>query len=299
MLPNASAYCHSSEDATHQNAGILMLGHGQALHLNNEIQAGISTDNSSNYERNHNTDTSRQQVVAESCESCNKNQGGGFVHGQLNAIEQGYRHPPSYAELIQQKPKPLLDKYKHPPPYRETRDTHFSFNDLYSGGISSDQRDDLIYRLMTNKNSGMNNSLYDGYSQSQPCLPSTSFARDNKGVKVDKETMTDSYLYPEGKSPDSINGYSMYSSHATVMTDPYAYNQALLDGVMSYHSPEQNQSVVSNNLYGASGTSMTTSCPSFYNRNDIPTEQGSDDGFPVFQQGMVSNNKIYLLDLLP
>lgn len=282
VLSNAAPFVCNEEDTTHQNAGILMVGYGHAMHLHNELQdqPGVSTDE----ERTHDFDTSGQHISNESCDSCQQMQGVN-IHGQASPIEQGYRHPPPYTDLVQQKSKLSLDKYRHPPPYRETKNAHLSFNDLYSGQISSEERNDLIYQLMTNKN-----PLQDGYSQSQPCLPSSSYLQDIKGVKIDKETMTDSYLYPEGKTPENVNSFvsNLYGSHATVMSDPHGYNisQGLPlqnDSVATRYSPEQ--SIASSNLYAASGNAMATSCPAFYTRScNIPDNQ-SCTGYSPYQQG--------------
>lgn len=214
-------------DTTDEKAGILMLG---AVHVaatdedsqpyKTDISSVMNTPDRSPANLDITDSFQDMNLSTGYCENCCNNQS----TPELNIRDRIYRHPPPYQDRVQQEKRAMkasLDKYRHPPPYRETAQLHDDINSLYSGRISPAERTEIINKLMSFQESGCVTQYY----QSQPCLQTTC-----KGIKVDKETMTD--VCPDNNldsfttnMPVCRNGnyVGLYDSHATIMSDPYAY----------------------------------------------------------------------------
>lgn len=254
-------------DTTDEKAGILMVGAGHSTNADDysqpyqrDIPSVVNTPDRSPVHLDITDSFQNMNLNSEYCENCCNNQS----IPELNIRDRIYRHPPPYQDLVQQERralKPSLDKYRHPPPYRETAQLHDEINSLYSGRISPAERTEIINKLMSFQESGYAPQYY---SQSQPCLPTTCMS---KGMKVDKETMTD--VCPDNNLDtfstnmavcSNGNYVGLYNSQATIMSDPYVYT-------CTHGIPFEDEDVsnVPTNLYSNNGNaSLVSSSQQFY-----------------------------------
>ncbi|XP_031567934.1 uncharacterized protein LOC116302713 [Actinia tenebrosa] len=276
------------QDTTDENAGILMLGAGHAANTDEysppyqrDISSMVDTPERSAVNLEITDSIQNMNLNTEYCENCCNNQS----IPEPNIQDRIYRHPPPYQNLMQQekRAKPSLDKYRHPPPYRETVQLHDDINSLYSERISPAERTEIINRLMSFQTAEY---TPQHYSQSQPCLPTTCI---NKGIKVDKETMTD--MCPDNNNLDTfitnmavcgnVNYAGLYNSHATIMSDSYVYTCShgipfQEDSTVS-QCYQEDASVAPGNLYSNSGNaSLVSSSQQFY-RSCVSTDSDDQD----------------------